>query len=115
MNFIDGLPKSEGCDTILAMVDKYSKYGHFITLKQHFVNTFFPDEANVHPVFWVSYLKLFHSLYTLVFQVLPRVTDLSSTSVFPVKVLHRRLVCKGHQAVPQVLIQWSRLPVESAI
>lgn len=32
MDFIDGLPKSQGKDTILVIVDKYTKYAHFLTL-----------------------------------------------------------------------------------
>lgn len=69
-----------------------------------------PEGAQVHPVFHVSQLKPFTPKYTPIFSDLPTTVDLCQGELNPVKILECRLVKKGNQVVPQVLVQWSQVP-----
>jgi hypothetical protein len=40
MDFIDGLPKSAGSNCILMVVDKFTRYGHFIPLSHPYIAGF---------------------------------------------------------------------------
>ena len=37
MDFIEGLPKSEGRDCIMVVVDRFTKYAHFISLTHPYI------------------------------------------------------------------------------
>lgn len=49
MDFIEGLPKSDGCSVILVAVDRFTKYAHFIPLKHPYtaasIAQTFPDQV----------------------------------------------------------------------
>lgn len=73
-----------------------------------------PNHSLIHPVFHVSQLKPFTPNYSPVFSALPTVVDLTTADMFPEKILDRRLVKKGNQAIPQILVKWSRLPTHAS-
>ena len=60
MDFIEGLPKSEGYDTILVVVVRFLKYAHFLPLKHPF------SAAIVAQVFLDNVVKLHGVPKTLV-------------------------------------------------
>lgn len=68
-----------------------------------------PATAQVHPVFHVSQLKAFTANYTPVYQDLPAAPDLHAATPVPVAILQRRLVRKGNNAAPQILVKWAHL------
>ena len=52
MDFVEGLPKSEGYDTIMVVVDRLTKFAHFVPLRHPFT------VAKVARAFWESIIKL---------------------------------------------------------
>lgn len=52
MDFVEGLPKSEGHDAIMVVVDRLTKFAHFIPLRHPF------NAARVARVFWDNVVKL---------------------------------------------------------
>ena len=50
MDFITGLPNSYGFNTILVVVDRLSKYGHFIALKGDYTSKFVAELFMTHVV-----------------------------------------------------------------
>lgn len=73
-----------------------------------------PEGSLIHPVFHVSQLKPFIPDHSPVFKDLPKVVELDTKQVQPEAVLDRRLVKKGNQAIPQVLVKWTNIPVEAS-
>lgn len=52
MDFVEGLPKSEGYDIIMVIVDRLTKYAHFMPLRHPF------HAAQVACAFWEHIIKL---------------------------------------------------------
>lgn len=73
-----------------------------------------PEDNKIHNVFHVSQLKPFTPNYSPVYSDITKLLNLDTATLEPVAILERRLVKKGNSAVPQVRVQWSHLPVESA-
>jgi transposase InsO family protein len=52
LDFIEGLPKSDGCDSILVVVDRFTKFAHFIPLRHPF------SSSQVAKALWDNVIKL---------------------------------------------------------
>lgn len=72
-----------------------------------------PADTSIHLVFHVSQLKPFHPNFTPVFSTLPMLIDIEAAAATPNKILDRRLVKKGNNAITQILVSWTGLPSSS--
>jgi len=59
MDFIEGLPKSEGCNVILIIVDRLTKYAHFLPVKH-------PYTAATIAQLFMDYVVKLHGLLALI-------------------------------------------------
>lgn len=59
LDFIEGLPKSKNYDTILVVIDKFSKYGHFIPLSH-------PYTALTVAQLFLNHIYKLHGLPTMI-------------------------------------------------
>ena len=49
MDFIEGLPKSEGCNVLFVVIDIFPKYANFISLTDHYI------AKRWHKFFWTDF------------------------------------------------------------
>lgn len=122
MDFIEGLPKSERYDTILVVVDRFSKYAHFIPLTHPFnaqvvAQAVFDNVVKLHGIpktivsdrdkiftahFWTELFKLMGTKLTMSTAYHPQ-TDRQSERVN--QCLEMYLRCAVHQS-PKKWKQW---------
>jgi len=64
MDFIDGLPKSHGKEVILVVVDRFSKYAHFVALSHPYTaetvaQAYLDNVSMIHDIILCPYLPSF--------------------------------------------------------
>jgi hypothetical protein len=94
----------------------YKYFGHYVILEKIGSVAYklqLPHGSMVHPVFHVYQLNAFTPDHTPVHHQLPNLPQLDISEVVPEQIVDRRLIKRGNEAVTQILIKWSGLPVSS--
>lgn len=73
-----------------------------------------PAPSLIHPVFHISQLKASHPDHTPIYSDISTLVNLTTVDLQPEAILDRRLVKKGNNAIPHVLIKWTSLQATSA-
>ena len=94
MDFIEGMPKSKGYSAILVVVDRLTKYAHFVALKHPFTtvtiaNIFIQEVVCLHDIPW-SILSFHDPVFmSLFWRELFYYKDLNSAEAKP--ITHKRM------------------------
>jgi Integrase zinc binding domain/Chromo (CHRromatin Organisation MOdifier) domain len=73
-----------------------------------------PIGSAIHPVLHVSQLKKHISRGSTISPTLPIATPTGQLKIYPAQILNRRAIKRTNEAVPQLLIRWTNLPLEDA-
>ncbi|PKI53798.1 hypothetical protein CRG98_025804 [Punica granatum] len=120
MDFIEGLPKSMGKEVMFVVVDRCTKYAHFMSLShpysafvvaQAFLDNVFKlhgmPETIIHPVFHVSQLKKAIGVANCSTELPIAADDSEALTMQPSAIIERRMVRRGNKVVAQVLVHWT--------
>lgn len=91
----------------------YKYFGHYKVLERIGVVAHrleLRPGSQMHSVLHVSQFKSFQVDYIPVHSHLPVTTDFQPSVAIPDKILERRLIKKGNNAVPQIRVNWTGLP-----
>jgi hypothetical protein len=102
MDFVEGLPKSQGKEVIMVVVDKFTKYAHFIPLSHPYT------VETVAQAFMDGVVKL-HGPPLLIISDRDRIFKTG-----PALVIQVRQIPRNNVAVVQWLVQWDNLSPEEA-
>jgi hypothetical protein len=90
MDFRDGVPKTRGYNCILLVVDKFSKYTHFIPISHPYTDSMVAE-------LFVDNIYCLHSMpQTLVSDRNPMLTSLFWQSVFHASGRHQKMSTANH-------------------
>ncbi|XP_014519802.1 uncharacterized protein LOC106776848 [Vigna radiata var. radiata] len=73
-----------------------------------------PPSTKIHPVFHISQLKICHGNHTQPYVPLPLTINEQFPIIQPMDILHTRVILRGQQQIPQLLIQWEGMDESEA-